>query len=125
GDVVAIIRNDKLEEQLKEVRAKKELVENRMKQNSPFLKALRDEIDIWKMNTEIEKGNFARRESLYQKGIISREAYDQARQSVEVTEKTYTKSIEALKDQLASLNSELDSLTASEQAVAEEIEKHK
>ena len=125
GDVVAIIRNDKLEEQLKEVRAKKELVENRRKQNSPFLKALRDEIDIWKMNTEIEKGNFARRESLYQKGIISREAYDQARQSVEVTEKTYTKSIEALKDQLASLNSELDSLTASEQAVAEEIEKHK
>ena len=124
GDVVAVIRNDKLEEQLKEVRAKKELVENRMKQNSPFLKALRDEIDIWKMNTEIEKGNFARRESLYQKGIISKEAYDQARQSVEVTEKTYTKSIEALKDQLASLNSELDSLTASEQAVAEEIEKH-
>ncbi len=103
---------------------RKELVEDRMKESSPFLKALRDEIDIWKMNTEIEKGNFARRESLYRKGIISKEAYDQARQGVEVTEKTYTKSIEALKDQLASLNSELDSLTASEQAVAEEIEKH-
>ncbi|MCL4243724.1 MAG: efflux RND transporter periplasmic adaptor subunit [Candidatus Dadabacteria bacterium] len=125
GDVVAIIQNDKLDEQLKEVRAKKELVEDRMKKDSPFLKALRDEIDIWKMNTEIEKGNFARRESLYQKGIISKEAYDQARQSVEVTEKTYTKSMEALKDQLASLNSELESLTASEHAVAEEIEKHR
>lgn len=125
GDVVAIIRNDKLDEQLKEVTAKKELIEDRMKDDSPFLRALRDEIAIWKMNTEIEKGNFARRESLFEKGIISKEAYDQARQTVEVTEKTYAKSTEALKDQLAALQSELDSLTASEQAVREEIEKHR
>jgi HlyD family secretion protein len=109
GEVIATIKNDKLKEQLRD---------------SPFLKALRDEISIWKMNTEIERRNFERRESLFEKGIISKEDYDKSRQSLEVTEKTLAKSLEALNDQLASLRSELDSLTASEQAVVRETEKH-
>lgn len=125
GDVIATISNPKLEEQLREVTARRELAESRMKPDSPFLKALRDEIDIWKTNTEIEKRNFERRQSLYDKGIISKEAFDQARQSLEVTEKTYTKSLEGLDDQLASLKSELDAVAASEQAVLREMDKHK
>ncbi len=95
-----------------------------MKEDSPFLKALKEEISIWQTNTEIEKRNFERRESLFQKGIISKEDFDKSRQSLEVTEKTYTKSLDALKDQLASLNSELASLTASEEAVKREMDKH-
>ncbi|HVY55714.1 MAG TPA: efflux RND transporter periplasmic adaptor subunit, partial [Thermodesulfobacteriota bacterium] len=124
GEVIATIRNDKLKEELREVTAKKELIESRMKDDSPFLKALREEIAIWKTNTEIEKRNFDRRESLYKKGIISKEDYDKSRQSLEVTEKTYTKSLEALSDQLAELNSELASITASEEAVKREMDKH-
>jgi HlyD family secretion protein len=124
GEVIATIKNDKLKEQLREISAKRELIEGRMKEDSPFLKALRDEISIWKMNTEIERRNFERRESLFEKGIISKEDYDKSRQSLEVTEKTLAKSLEALNDQLASLRSELDSLTASEQAVVRETEKH-
>lgn len=124
GEVIATIRNDKLKEQLREVSAKRELIENRMKEDSPFLRALKEEIAIWKTNTEIEKRNFDRRESLYRKGIISKEEYDKSRQGLEVTEKTYTKSLEALKDQLASLESELASLTASEEAVRREMDKH-
>ncbi len=124
GEVIATIKNDKLSEQLKEISAKRELIENRMKEDSPFLQALKDEISIWKMNTEIERRNFERRESLFQKGIISKEDFDKAKQSLQVTEKTYTKSLESLNDQLASLRSELDSLTASEQTVVREMEKH-
>jgi HlyD family secretion protein len=124
GEVIASIKNDKLKEQLREVSAKRELIEGRMKEDSPFLKALKDEIAIWKMNTEIERRNFERRESLYAKGIISKEDYDKSKQGLEVTEKTLAKSLEALNDQLASLRSELDSLTASEQAVVREMEKH-
>jgi HlyD family secretion protein len=124
GEVIAVIKNDKLKEQLREITARRELIESRMKEDSPFLKALRDEIAIWKTNTEIEKRNFARRESLFQKGIISKEDFDKAKQSLEVTEKTYTKSLAGLNDQLASLRSELDSLTASEQAMVREMEKH-
>ena len=71
GEVIATIKNDKLKEQLREISAKRGLIENRMKEDSPFLKALKDEIAIWKMNTEIEERNFERRESLFQKGIIS------------------------------------------------------
>ncbi len=124
GEVIASIKNDKLKEQLREISAKRELIEGRMKEDSPFLKALKDEIGIWKTNTEIERRNFERRESLFQKGIIAKEDFDKAKQSLEVTEKTYTKSLESLNDQLASLKSELDSLTASEQAVVREMEKH-
>ncbi len=124
GEVIATIKNEKLNEQLREISAKRELIENRMKEDSPFLSALKDEIAIWKMNTEIEKRNFERRESLFAKGIISKEDYDKSRQGLEVTEKTYAKSLEGLNDQLASLKSELESLTASEQAVVREMEKH-
>ncbi|HSC35777.1 MAG TPA: efflux RND transporter periplasmic adaptor subunit [Thermodesulfobacteriota bacterium] len=124
GEVIAAIKNDKLQEQLREISAKRELIENRMKEDSSFLTALKDEIAIWKMNTEIERRNFERRESLYAKGIISKEDFDKSRQGLEVTEKTYAKSLEGLNDQLASLRSELDSLTASEQAVVREMEKH-
>ena len=124
GEVIATIKNDKLKEQLREISAKRGLIENRMKEDSPFLKALKDEIAIWKMNTEIEERNFERRESLFQKGIISKEDFDKAKQGLEVTEKTYAKSLEGLNDQLASLKSELESLTASEQAVVREMEKH-
>jgi HlyD family secretion protein len=113
-----------LKEQLREISAKRELIEGRMKEDSPFLKALKDEIAIWKMNTEIERRNFERRESLYGKGIISKEDYDKSKQGLEVTEKTLAKSLEALNDQLASLRSELESLTAAEQAVVREMEKH-
>jgi len=124
GEVIATIRNDKLKEQLREVSAKRELIESRMKEDSPFLKALKEEIAIWKTNTDIEQRNYDRRESLYRKGIISKEDFDKSKQSLEVTEKTYTKSLEALKDQLASLDSELESLTASEEAVKREMDKH-
>ncbi|MEW6143935.1 MAG: efflux RND transporter periplasmic adaptor subunit [Thermodesulfobacteriota bacterium] len=124
GEVIATIKNDKLKEQLREISAKRELIEGRMKEDSPFLKALRDEIAIWKMNTEIERRNFERRESLYGKGIISKEDYDKSKQGLEVTEKTLAKSLEALNDQLASLRSELESFTAAEQAVVREMEKH-
>ncbi|MCI0482172.1 MAG: biotin/lipoyl-binding protein, partial [Candidatus Dadabacteria bacterium] len=117
GEVIATIKNDKLQEQLREISAKRDLIENRMKEDSPFLRALKDEIAIWKMNTEIERRNFERRESLFEKGIISKEDFDKSKQGLEVTEKTYAKSLEGLNDQLASLKSELDSLTASEQAV--------
>jgi len=124
GEVIATIRNDKLKEQLREVSAKKELIESRMKEDSPFLKALKEEVSIWKTNTDIEKRNFDRRESLFKKGVIFKEDYDKSRQSLEVTEKTYKKSLEALKDQLASLESDLASLTASEEAVKREMDKH-
>jgi multidrug efflux pump subunit AcrA (membrane-fusion protein) len=117
NEVIAVIKNDKLREELREKTARKGLIEDRMKEKSPFLKALRDEIAIWKTNKEIENRNFSRRESPYRKGIISKEEFDKAKQSLEVTEKTYTKSLETLNDQLASLKSKLDSLTASKNAV--------
>jgi len=124
GQVIAVIRNDKLKEELKEIEAKKKLVQERMAPSSDYIQALQDEVEIWKLNTEIERKNFKRREELFKKGIISRETYDQARQSLEVAERNYTRAQAQLNDAVSSLNSEFTSLTAAENAVKREMEKH-
>jgi multidrug efflux pump subunit AcrA (membrane-fusion protein) len=124
GQVIAVIRNDKLKEELKEIEAKKKLVQERMAPSSDYIQALKDEVEIWKLNTEIERKNFERREELFGKGIISRETYDQAQQSLEVAKRNYTKAQAELNDATSSLDSEFNSLSAAEDAVKREMEKH-
>lgn len=124
GQIIAVIRNDKLKEEKKDILAKKELVEKRMEKDSDYIKSLEDEVEIWKLNADIEKRNFQRRRSLYEKGIISRESYDQAEQSLEVADRNHTRAKSILNDAVASLEADLKSLTAREQAVIREMEKH-
>ncbi len=124
GQIIAVIRNDKLREDQKEIQAMKELAEKRMEEGSDYIKCLKDEVQIRKLDADIERRNFERRKSLYEKGIISRESYDQAEQRLEVAERNYTKAQSNLNDAVASLETDLKSLTAREQAVIREIEKH-
>lgn len=121
---LAVISNEKLKEDLADVRARKELWENRLKEDSDYLKALRDETEIARLNMDIEKKNLNRRVELYEKGIVSRESYEEAESSYNVSVKSYNKSLETYNDSLSSLESNLESLTAQENAILEEIEKH-
>jgi len=124
GQVIAVIRNDKLKEELKEIEAKKKLVQERMAPSSDYIRALKDEVEIWKLNTEIERKNFERREELFKKGIVSRETYDQSQKSLEVAKRNYTRAQAELNDATSSLDSEFNSLSAAEDAVKREMEKH-
>ncbi|GJM15879.1 MAG: permease [Thermodesulfobacteriota bacterium] len=124
GQPLALISNKKLREELKEIEALKSLIISRLKKDSDYLKMLKDEVEIQRLNLDIEKKNYDRRKSLLEKGIISKESYDRSEISFEVAEKNYKKSIETLNDKMSELNSDLDSLAAREQSIKEEINKH-
>lgn len=125
GQLLAVVRNDKLEQNLREIEARKELTEKRLKEDSDYILSLEDEVEIRKLNLDIERKNFERRKSLFKKGIISKESYDQAGQSLGIAERNHDRAVKNLNDALSSLKTELKTLTAQEKAVLEEVEKHR
>ena len=124
GQLLIIIKNDKLEENLKEIRARKELAQKRTEVGSDYIVALQDEVEIRKLELDIEKKNFDRQKSLFDKGIVSRQEYDQSVKTLGISERNHDRAVKNLNDAMDSLNADLKSVMAQEMALVKELEKH-
>ncbi|HSE84534.1 MAG TPA: efflux RND transporter periplasmic adaptor subunit [Thermodesulfobacteriota bacterium] len=124
GQILASILNEPIKENLREIRTQKEFARNRLDEGSDYLKVLKDEIEIKRLNLENQENNYQRRKALLQKGIISRESYEDAERNYEIAQREYKKSVENYNDAVDSLKTQLETLTAKEESLMKELDKY-
>jgi HlyD family secretion protein len=124
GDKLALILNETLRENLKEVRARRELAEARLKEDSEYLRSLRENVKIRELNAQHLGGVYRRRSELFREGLIARESFDEAKRSFEVAMKELDNAKAAYEDALLSLKTELDALKAKEKSLEAELDKY-
>ncbi|GBD39379.1 Cobalt-zinc-cadmium resistance protein CzcB [bacterium HR37] len=124
GQVLATISNESLKKSLEEVRTRKKFLQERLDENSSYLRALRKDVEIRKLNSEYLRDVFNRRRLLLEKGLISRELYEEAQRSYEIAQNEYEKALDFYRDSLESLKTEFQALQAREEGLLRELEKY-
>lgn len=124
GQTLAVISNPTLQDNLREVQSQIELTTERLKEDSPYMKELRALIDIKKTNLENLKNIYERRKQLFEKGLISKEAFEEVEKNLTIAQKDYEKQLKSYEDIKHSLKSQLNSLIAKRDSISSEIEKY-
>lgn len=124
GDRLALIVNETLRENLKEVRARRELAEERLREDSDYLRSLRDNVKIRELNAQHLGEVYRRRGELFREGLIARESFEEAKRSFEVAMSEFGNAKAAYEDALRSLKAELDALKAKEKSLEAELDKY-
>ncbi len=117
GDILVEIEDDGLSNRINSLRSKLQLVEDRMKPDSPFMKLLESRKRMALENLRKVEKAYKRRKSLFEKGIIPREDLERAerefllaRDSHEVAVLEKEKALRDLEFQRKSLKEEIRSL---------------
>lgn len=124
GQVVAKISNPTLENNIKEVESQIEFTRERLRENSSFQKELKSYIESKRLKLENAKKVYDRRKELYQKGLISRENFEEVEKNFQIYKTEYEKEVENYMDTLNSLSSQLKSLIAKRDGVKSELDKY-
>lgn len=125
GQVLAIISNPTLEDNLREVNSQVNLTAERLKEDSPYMREIRASIEMKKINLENLKSVYERRRQLFEKGLISKESFEEIEKNLGIAQRDYEKQLKNYEDTRQSLKSQLNSLIAKKDAVLSEIEKYK
>jgi HlyD family secretion protein len=124
GQLIATISNEPLKKNLIEIRTQIDFVQNRLNEDSDYRRALKEDIEIKRLNLEHIRKTYERRKELLKKGIISSESYQEAERSYDIARKEYQKSLDSYSDAINSLKTELDTLKAKEEALVKELDKY-
>lgn len=124
GQLIVTISNEPLKKNLMEIRTQVDFVQNRLNENSDYQRALKEDIEIKRLNFEHFRQTYERRRELLRKGIISRESSQEAEKNYDIARKEYQKSLDNYNDAINSLKTELDTLKAKEEALVEELNKY-
>ncbi len=124
GQLMAIIDDGGLTYAYEEALSQKALVDGRLREDSDYLRALREDMDRAQLRLEQERRHLERRERLFQRGLIPREQYENAKTTYELALKEYQKAQAVYKDTLSSLRKESQRLQAQVNRLKEELRKY-
>ncbi|MCX8076718.1 MAG: efflux RND transporter periplasmic adaptor subunit [Aquificaceae bacterium] len=124
GQVLASIHSGSIDESIREVSERLNLVKERSKQGSAYLSSLESATESAKINMENAKKLYERRERLFSQGLISKETYEQSKLQYETAQKEYERAKKTYEDAVVSLNFEERALLAQRQRLMAEREKY-
>lgn len=124
GQPVAKISNQTIYENIKDLDYQILSIKEKLSPNSPFRKENQFQIEIKKQVLENTKKIYERRKNLFEKGLISKEQFDEVSKNLQIAEKDYNKQIESYNDSLSTLEFQLKSLTAKKQSLEKELDKY-
>lgn len=124
GQVLATISNPTLEDNLREVQSQIDLTADRLNEESPYMKELKTSIEIKRINFENLKNMYERRKQLFEKGLISKEAFEEIEKNLNIAQKDYEKQLKTYEDAKQNLKGQLSALSARKNAILSEIEKY-
>ncbi len=125
GNLIALVDSAGLENKIRSLEQRIELLKSRLQPNSEFMKALKYEVDIKRENLEKARKRYLRRRELFRKGVIPRESLEEAERLFRVTYESYRITQSNLKDKIEELKTELRSLEEEKKALEKEFEKYK
>lgn len=124
GQPIAKISNETLYENIKDLDYQMLSIKDKLALNSPFRKENESQIEIKRQILEATKKAYERRKSLYEKGLIPKEQFDEITKNFEIAEKDYKKQIETFNDSLKTLEYQLKSLNAKKLSLEKELDKY-
>lgn len=124
GQLLAVISNDIVRENLKDIEAQIASLKEKLAPDSDFKKELKHNIEIKKAILENVEKNFNRRKTLYEEELISKEKFDEIKREYEVAKRDYERQVNIYNDSIKSLNYQLESLKAKKQALKAELDKY-
>lgn len=124
GQVLATIDSSTLREQLRALRERRLLVEERLKEGSPYRKSLEEEIQNLEENVQKLKSYYERRKELYKQGLIPKEQMEEAERSYTAALRSYERAKSSYQDNISALTTERRELLAQEKALQEDIRKY-
>jgi len=125
GQLLIVIDSGGLENRLRSVEEKIELLKGRLDPDSPFLKSLHAQLEIRKENMEEARRRFMRRKRLFEKGALSRETMEEARRLYEVAKREYEAFKSSIEDRVEEIEREVSSLEEEKNSLLKELEKYK
>ncbi|WPM32185.1 efflux RND transporter periplasmic adaptor subunit [Hydrogenobacter sp. T-2] len=124
GQPLTTIDSKTIDASIKEVSERINLVRERLREGSPYLKSLESGIESARINMENSKSLFERRERLFSQGLIPKEAYEQSKTQYEVSRREYERLKSNYQDVIVSLRSEERVLLAEREKLLREKEKY-
>lgn len=124
GQLLAVISNDTIKENLKEVDFQIASIKEKLSPNSDYRRELLNSIDIKRSFLENVEKTFDRRKLLYEKGLISKENFEEVKKEYEIAKKDYERQVNIYNDSIQSLNYQVDILEAKKKAIEEEMNKY-
>ncbi len=124
GQLLAVISNEPVQENLRDIEAQLASVKERLSTDSDFIKELKHNIEIKKAIFENVEKNFNRRKALYEEELISKEKFDEIKREYEVAKRDYERQLNIYNDTIKNLNYQLESLKARMQALKSELNKY-
>ncbi|WP_333784902.1 efflux RND transporter periplasmic adaptor subunit [Thermocrinis sp.] len=112
GQVLAVLRSDELDASLRELEARLRLTEERLNENSPYLKALKERVEIAYTQMNQAGIEYERRKDLGERGLIPKEQLERYKNNYEIYKKEYEASLNQYKDAVSSLQTERKSILA-------------
>lgn len=123
GQPLVVIDSGSLDASIREVDSKLQLVRERIREGSDYLKSLEKAIESAHINMENAASLLERREKLLSEGFISKEAYEQAKTNYELAKSEYEKALSVYKDAKSFLKNEERVLSAQRERLLKEREK--
>ncbi len=124
GQTLATMDAKTIDASIKEVSERINLVRERLREGSAYLKSLESAIESARINMENSKNLFERRERLFSQGLIPKETYEQSKAQYEVSQREYERLKNNYKDTITSLRSEERVLLAEKDRLLREKEKY-
>ncbi len=112
GQVLAVFDTDELDASLKDLEARLRLTEERLSESSPYLKALKERVEIAYIQMNQAGIEYERRRDLGEKGLIPKEQLERFKNNYEIYKKEYEASLNQYKDAVSSLQTERKSILA-------------
>ncbi|RME08524.1 MAG: HlyD family efflux transporter periplasmic adaptor subunit [Aquificota bacterium] len=124
GQVLALMDAGPLEAGIREASERLNLVRERLKEGSPYLRSLENAVESSRVSMENSRRLFERRERLFSQGLIPKETYEQSRTQYELASKEHERAKSSYEDAINSLRSEERVLLAERERLIREKEKY-
>ncbi|MGC8941868.1 MAG: efflux RND transporter periplasmic adaptor subunit [Sulfurihydrogenibium sp.] len=124
GQPIAVISNQTIQENIKDIDYQISSLKEKLSPNSAFRKENEAQIEIKKQVLENAKKIYERRKTLFEKGLIPKEQFEEVSKNLQIAENDYKKQLDAYNDSVSTLEYQLKSLTAKKQSLQKELEKY-
>ncbi len=124
GDVLATISNKTLLENLKEIEYQLSLYKEKLKEDSDYRRQFLENIKIKETNYEYLKNVYERRKNLYEKGLISKEQFEEITKNLKTAKEDYERTLLNYKDSIKDIEYQIKTLSARKSEIEKEIDKY-
>ncbi len=124
GQVLARISTQEVESSLRDLEVRLSLVEERLKENSPYLRSLREKVEALELQLKQAERDYERRKELAERGLIPREQLERFKTTYETYRREYKGNLSQYEDTIRSLQAESRSLRAQIERLKAQREKY-